>query len=658
MKKLFVILFLFNFSFSFGQESFSYIEDDGYEYEKILNYHVNIVVNTDSSLEVTETIKVNSTGNNISRGIFRSLPINRNLNNQTYKVKHNIISIKRDGIKEGFHKETTSDRLKIYIGKEDVLLSPAVYTYEIKYEINKQIGFFETYDELYWNVTGTDWDFTIHNVVATVHLPNGAEIIQNSCYTGVHGSKEQNCSSNLINTTTITWSATNLNSKEGLTIAVGFEKGIIIPPPPPSFLELYGITILLLISFLYLSYVCYNLWKKHGIDPKKPTVYPQFNPPQNLSPAAVSYYHYEKIKNNSITATLTYLAVNHFILIEEINSKRFFGLSTSKSFKLTKLRDKNSNFLKEEEKSLMRDLFKKKNTIEINGNYNANVKNALLGYELAIKNEYSQLVKEGKNLKLLLKPTILFICFFVTSLVIGNYINDNSEFTNTIWPLIISLAIPVLFLYILNKNKRKIVTSCVSAFVWFVIFIDILVYLIKSINYLIYDSSDINLRASYIFFLVGIVGLILMRYLIRKPAVEKLQIQSEIEGFKMYMEAAENKQIKFHNAPEITPEIFEKYLPYAIVFGVSEIWGEKFNNLLEKSNHSYEPNWYSGSSFDTVRFGTIIGTNLTSTFNSSSREPSQSSGGSSGGSYSGGSSSSGSSGGGSSGGGGGGGGGW
>ena len=64
-------------------------------------------------------------------------------------------------------------------------------------------------------------------------------------------------------------------SRENLTIAVGFPKGIVMPPPPPSFLEKYGISIFLLLVFGGLLLYGYNSWKKYGVDPEKPVVYPQ-----------------------------------------------------------------------------------------------------------------------------------------------------------------------------------------------------------------------------------------------------------------------------------------------------------------------------------------------------------------------------------------------
>ena len=626
-------------------------ENSNNDYEKILNYKVDIVVNTNSSLEITETIKVNSKGNNISRGIFRTFPTKRNLNNQSYKVKYGIISIKRDGEKDGYHKETSPEYLKIYIGKEDVILDPGIYTYEIKYEVNKQIGFFDSYDELYWNVNGTDWDFDIDEVEATVHLPNGADILQNACYTGTYGSNDKNCNSKQINETTMVWNAKNLNSKEGLTIAVGFKKGIVFPPPPPGFLEIYGITILLIIAFAYLSYYCYNLWKEHGIDPEKPTVYPQFSPPNNLSPAGVSYYHYEKNRKNNITATLVNLAVKKYIKIEEINNKKYFGLSNHKAFVLTKLKDEKVNNLPEEEFYLMKNLFRSSISVTIDGEYQSKISTAFINYDSSLSKQFEPLLKSGRNLNLLLKPMILFLTIFLLSFIISSYLAD-SDLLNLSVILLFSTGIPVAILYVIRKKTQHLGIGCVQIIIALMIFGNLITLLFIVLNTVFDSSVNLGLRATFIFFLFGIIGMFLMRKIIKQPPLERLQIQSDIEGFKMYLAAAEIEQIQFHNAPDITPDIFEKYLPYAIIFDVSDIWGRKFNALLQKSQINYQPDWYSGSPFDTIRFGSAIGSSLTETFNSTSTQPRESSG-----SYSGGSSSSGSSGSGSSGGGGGGGGG-
>jgi len=142
-----------------------------------------------------------------------------------------------------------------------------------------------------------------------------------------------------------------------------------------------------------------------------------------------------------------------------------------------------------------------------------------------------------------------------------------------------------------------------------------------------------------IFLVVNIAFFLIYQYLIRKPAKEKLKIKSLIDGFKMYMSAAEEKQIAYFNPPELTPEIFEKLLPYAVVLGAEDVWGEKFQNLIDKSliDQTYQPTWYTGGrigNFST--FNHTLNSSLSNSLSKSATPPSSSGSGSGGGGFSGG----------------------
>ena len=56
----------------------------------------------------------------------------------------------------------------IKIGDKDVFLEDGLHRYVIRYRTTRQIGFFEKYDELYWNVTGNGWDFAIDSARVTI----------------------------------------------------------------------------------------------------------------------------------------------------------------------------------------------------------------------------------------------------------------------------------------------------------------------------------------------------------------------------------------------------------------------------------------------------------------------------------------------------------
>ena len=54
--------------------------------------------------------------------------------------------------------------------------------YAIRSYYDRQLGFFDDFDELYWNVTGNGWEFVIEKVEALVVLPPGADVLKSAAY--------------------------------------------------------------------------------------------------------------------------------------------------------------------------------------------------------------------------------------------------------------------------------------------------------------------------------------------------------------------------------------------------------------------------------------------------------------------------------------------
>lgn len=634
MKKLTAFLFLLFFSLGFSQhaEDLEIAPPTDVEYslgtERIINFHANIEVNKNSGLSITENIKVHSLGQEIKRGIFRTLPLVRNLNDRTQKVKYNIISVKKNGADEDYHEEVEDGFLKIYIGNKDIILSPGDYDYEIKYTTEKQIGFFEKYDELYWNVNGTEWSFPVDSISATVNLPQGAGIIQNSCYKGAYGSNSQDCLAKILSEHSIEWSAKDLVAGEGLTIAVGFKKGIMIPPPPPTFLEKFGILIVGIIIFLGLLIYYYTTWRKYGVDPEKPTVYPQFNSPDDLSPASLGYIQSESFKNKYLTASLVNLAIKGYVQIIESEDSGVFGLFKSKQFTVKKIKNPDQNLAKEEI-SLMNNLFTSGlDSVKFDGKYEPKIEQSVRSFESALKFQHDKLLNEGNNTKKIFLPLFLITIIYGLGLFFSFKIFPEIEKVFVGGMLYVFLLIAFLITGFLFKLYP----------VLFKIFLIIPAVLLVSLGGLMYVHNDFtindNFNICYVFIVLGFTSLIIYQFLIRRPSEEKLRKKSLIEGFKMYMGAAENQQIKFHNPPEMTPQSFEKLLPFAMVLGVDDIWGKKFDDLLKKMSYEYQSNWYVGSSMNHFAMASVLNSSLTQSIQSSATQPSSS--GSSSGSGSGG----------------------
>jgi uncharacterized membrane protein len=150
--------------------------------------------------------------------------------------------------------------------------------------------------------------------------------------------------------------------------------------------------------------------------------------------------------------------------------------------------------------------------------------------------------------------------------------------------------------------------------------------------------------------IVGVIGLALVNLLffvlLKAPTLEGRKIMDEIEGFKMYLSTAEQERLNLLHPPERTPELFERYLPYAIALGVENEWGEQFTDVFaaaaaETGQGGYHPSWYYGRSgyrgwSSPGRFASGLGSALGGSIASAATPPSSSSSGSGGGGSSGG----------------------
>jgi uncharacterized membrane protein len=138
---------------------------------------------------------------------------------------------------------------------------------------------------------------------------------------------------------------------------------------------------------------------------------------------------------------------------------------------------------------------------------------------------------------------------------------------------------------------------------------------------------------------------ILFYRLMKAPTLAGRKILDKIEGFKMYLSTAEKERLNLLNPPERTPELFEKYLPYALALDVEQEWSEQFSDVLSRAyatTTGNAPRWYSGTSWHTLGvsgFTSNLGSSLTNAISSaaaSSSSPGSSSGGGGGGSSGGG----------------------
>lgn len=339
------------------------------------SFSSDITVNTDASISVTETVVVDF--NVAKHGIFRNIPFRYDTGNGgSISVPIEDVRVLQDSSEATFTTSKQGKNVVLKIGDADRTLTGS-HTYIISYTAQAAVNFFDDHDELYWNVTGDDWEAPISKVSATVHLPSdvAAADVQAACYTGTQGSKEQDCES------TTASSVVTFTAPTFLTAVVGWPKGIVTKPAdydtirsststrvfvaPLSHTAWLAILVGNLLAAAAIVAWFVRWWLTHGRDPKsRGTVIAQYDPPDGLRPGEVGTLYDEKAETRDVIATIVDLAVRGYLVIEEGEKKGFLGIGGGKDYTLLRKKQPDQA-LKPYEEKLMSSLFKDGESVKL-----------------------------------------------------------------------------------------------------------------------------------------------------------------------------------------------------------------------------------------------------------------------------------------------------
>ena len=360
----------------------AYAQSGNNRTERITNFHSDIVIDTTGRITVAEEITVYAGGDQIQRGIRRQLPMYRkDKDGSRIKIEMDLLSVQCNGMESKYHTETDGENLIIYIGDGNVFLSPGYYKYTIIYENFGQIGLYDTFDELYWNVTGNEWDFKIEKASASIALPGGVSSIGTDCYTGKYGVNQSECSSEESGNTVSFTTTRVLEPGEGLTVVVTFPRDSIKRPPPPTEAEIFWNKFkryicsgagLALFGFYFLF-----TWRKVGRDPEKPVVIPQFKPPHDWSPATVRYIYKNGFDDKVFTVSLIDMAIKKAISIS----------NDRKQYILNAIEEKET--LSQEEKRVYETLFASKQSVVVKDSNHSLFSGALLNLFSSLRRSWN-----------------------------------------------------------------------------------------------------------------------------------------------------------------------------------------------------------------------------------------------------------------------------
>lgn len=634
LKKIFISLLLTIFIGTHAQE-------------KILKFDSKIHIEKSGVIQVIENITIKAEGDKFQRGLLRILPLLRkDKDGNSIDVEYQINSIKKNGNVEKYFTRNDAGEWKIYIGEETVFLEPGIYDYQISYSAPYQVGYFENYDEIYWNVTGNGWNFPIDKVSCQIMLPGENNKFENVfCYTGLSGSKASDCISSLNENKMIaSFHGSNLKNYEGLTVATSFAKGIVDPPTTSqqSFAFYKQIKVYLwsiVYGFGMLIFFFFS-WKKNGKDPSKQTIIPEYRPPFGWSPAIIGYVYNREANDKSYMASLINIAVKGAMKISSTVSK---GIFTNNIKYEIEVKNRTIPNLSLEEAASFKHLSKTDKTIMNSTNYKI--------FEKSNNFWFTSVVSQIKltdfyqnNTK---KKWIGFGVFilFTSLFIILSSNNNSSDFFTFLILVGLNALLVCWYAYTDKYLILKVLLVCLTLPLTFFI--------------IIAKTISLNERQDVIIpLIVAIIFIACIVYVltIGKYTIKGVEAIAKIEGFKLYLETAEKDRMNMLNPPELTPQLFEELFPYAIALGVEIIWGKQFERVLEMAK--YNPEWCQGDD-QFYRKPTLFLSSFSDSVKESKIDPTERSSSSSNGGSSGssGSWSSGSSGGGSSGGGGGGGGG-
>ncbi|MBZ9569408.1 DUF2207 domain-containing protein [Patescibacteria group bacterium] len=495
--------------------------------EKSYYYHsieVDIQINQDSTFEVTEKQTYNLTG---SFGYFyRDVELKdldhisnievfdsqeKKLNNNEYKVsyKGNRVSVQWDFPRRVFDNELKS--------------------WTVKYKVHGGLGFYEEWDELYWNAIFEDREVDVREAEVIVHLPAQfvKEEINQKMFVGRLGSKTQSNNYEIIDGKTVRFWEYNIRPHNFLTIVVTWPKGIVTKP----FLyrnQMINWTILLIALALPIFFFVkmYIGWRKRGKDPKiAKTIIAHYSPPEDFSPAIFGVLIDQGADMKDITATIINLAVRGYLRIRERGGG--FSIFKEQEYILDKLKDESD--LKPFEQKIIRGIFGNKNTV-----FSDDLRNKFYKEISGIKKSLHQEV--GK-----------------TGYFMGNILNVRKEYGKTSYKIFF-LALLIFFGWLITS------------------------FLLQA-EMIRYFAQILILELGLI--ISAIIILIFAHYM---PSLTQkgLEAKWKLLGFKEYLQTAE----RFRLGAE-TLETFSKYLPYALVLGVEKKWAERFSDFFYQ-----EQNWY------------------------------------------------------------------
>jgi uncharacterized membrane protein len=493
---------------------------------KIDGFDADIVVTADGVINVTESIRVNFVGT--WNGLYREIPVEyvtpQGLNYSLFLRVKRVADEKGQPLKYESSRVRHYRQLKIYVPDATNITRTIV----IDYSVSNGLRFFEDHDELYWNVTGDEWDVPIRTASATILLPAGATNLRTNAFTGAYGSGGGNADTRIEGNRIFIATTRPLGFREGLTVAVAFDKGAVREPSRAAQFAMFLLSNSAFALPIFAFIIMFARWSTNGRDPRLRPIAVRYEPPDRLSPGEVGTLMDDSADLRDVTATLVDLAVRGFVVIQEHTTERMLGLWQDQDYSFILKRDRREwGVLKAHEQLLLSGIFSAGSSGEtvLMSSLENRFYKTLAPIKDSLLNSLVQHRYYGR------RPDTTRYAYIILGVILGFLIAWGGGFVGNILGM---QPLPFILAGVATG-------AVISIFGW----------------YMPARTSE-GTRA-----LESVLG---------------------FEDFLDHVEADRfNRVIK-------TPEMFEKFLPYAMALNVEKNWSRAFQDIYREP-----PSWYVGS---------------------------------------------------------------
>ena len=501
----------------------------------ITDFHSSITILKSGDLNVVETIAATFTVPH--HGIYRDITYSYRSPNTGKRITIGIkvTGVTLDGGPVPYSIGRHGNDVRTRIGDPNRTIT-GDHTYVISYTVSRVLLFHKDYIQLYWNVTGNKWEIPIDHAEALVTLPPGVkpQDVQAVSYVGYLRSRTRGAPPQADSAGRLLFTTKTLMPDEGLTIDVAIPRskaGIAAPTAGQRtlwFLSANKYAGLPIIALLGM----FALWLKVGKDPAKGTIAPQFAPPKDIHPGEAGILIDDRADLRDITAMVIGLAVAGYIKIREIQPEEV-GLVAE-----------------------VKKLFGR---------------NGPADYEFVkVKPPDDKLTRAETRLM-----ATIFDASHSDKRTLSSLENEFYQYLPQIKADLYSELIKKGFYPHNPERVRSFYITLGGMIVGLGIFIGIF------------------FASLYLGIAVVVSGLIVLAFAPIMPRKTKkgVAVYRDLRGLSEYIHRAEVKRMEFHDAPQKTPELFSKLLPYAVAFNLTRIWTKQFEGLMQEP-----PDWYIGAS--------------------------------------------------------------